>query len=69
MKPRIPEVARLPVSFHAKRDHIVAVFHIENSSIGLRFETPEQMLEFFQQMMEKAVLVWPENEWIKEYLS
>ena len=69
MKPRIPEVAHLPVTFHAKKDHVVAVFTLgENQTIGLCFESPEQMLEFFSQMMEKAALVWPDSEWIKEYL-
>jgi hypothetical protein len=68
-KPRIPEVAHLPVSFHAKKDHVVAIYYLKRSTIGIRFESPEQMLEFFNQLMEKAVLVWPDNEWIKEYLS
>ena len=70
MKSRIPEIARPPVTFHAKRDHVVAVFHFaQHQTIGLRFESPEQMLEFFQQMMEKAALVWPDNEWVQEYKS
>jgi hypothetical protein len=68
MKPRIPKIVHLPVSFHAKRDHIVAIFYAGGSTIGVRFQSPEQLLELFSQMMEKAVLVWPENEWIKEYL-
>jgi hypothetical protein len=70
MKPRIPEVVRgLPVTFHAKKDHVVAIIPLGNSTIGLRFESPLQLLNFFSEMMEKAALVWPENEWIKEYLN
>jgi hypothetical protein len=74
MKPRIPEVVHLPVTFHAMKDHVVAVFKIDSpvvgvSTFGVRFESPEQLLEFFSQMMEKAVKVWPDNEWIQEYLS
>lgn len=74
MKPRIPEVAHLPVTFHAKKDHIVAVFTTTSpdafiQTIGVRFESPEQLLEFFSRMMEKAVQVWPDNSWVKEYLS
>lgn len=69
MKPRIPEVVRPPVTFHAKKDHVVAVFYIGQSTVGLRFESPDQMLKFFAEMMEKAAIVWPDNEYIKEYLS
>jgi hypothetical protein len=69
MRPRIPEVARLPVTFKAMKDHVVVIFHINQSSIGLRFESPEHMLTFFTEMMEKAAIAWPDNEWIKEYLS
>lgn len=67
-KPRIPVVEHLPVTFHAKETHVVAVFELgPNQTIGLRFESPEMMLEFFSKMMEKATLVWPNNEWVKEY--
>ncbi len=70
MKPRIPEVAHMPVTFHAKKDHVVAVFHIaKNQTIGIRFESPEQMLEFFTRVMDKAVLVWPNNQLVIEYNS
>jgi hypothetical protein len=50
----------------AKKDHVVAVFWLGESSIGLRFNSPEHILEFMSQVMEKAALVWPDNEWIKE---
>ena len=74
MKPRIPEVVRLPVTFHAMKDHVVAIFTLTSPvigkfTVGLRFEQPEQLLAFFSQMMEKAVMVWPDNEWIREYLQ
>lgn len=69
-RPRIPEIIELPVSFHAYKTHVLALFTIdENKTIGVRFQSPEQMLEFFTQLMEKAALVWPDNPWIKEYLS
>ena len=64
-----PQVVRLPVKFEAKKDHVVAIFNARGSTIGLRFNSPEEMLSFFSQMLEKAVLVWPENEWIREYLK
>lgn len=68
-KQRSPKVARLPVTFHAKKDHVVAIYEIDGkSSIGMRFESPEQMLSFFSELMEAAVQVWPNNEWIREYL-
>jgi hypothetical protein len=68
-KARIPEVAHLPVTFHAKKDHVVAIFHIGESTIGIRFEHPEQILHFFVQMMDKAAIVWPDDPNIQEYLS
>jgi hypothetical protein len=73
-KPRVPEVVRLPATFHAMKDHVVAVMEtplpgIEHATIGLRFESPEQLLEFFSKLIEKAAVVWPDNKWIKEYFS
>lgn len=70
MKPRIPEVAYLPVTFHAAKDHVVAVYTVgTNQTIGIRFQSPEQMLWFFIKIMEKAAVVWPDNELIKEYVD
>lgn len=68
---RKPVVARLPVEFRAQKDHVVAVFSIDGgkSTIGMRFESPEQMLWFFTAMMDKAAEVWPENEWITDYMQ
>lgn len=63
---RIPETVNLPVQISAKKDHVVAVFWIGESSIGVRFNSPEHSLEFTSQLMEKAAQVWPDNEWIKE---
>lgn len=59
------QVARLPVTFHAGDGFVNAVFHIEKSTIGVRFESPEQILEFFEQLMNKAAQTWPDNQWIQ----
>lgn len=54
--------------FRAEKNHIVAVFPIgKDSTIGIRFESPEQLMAFFVEMMDKAALVWPNHEIIKEY--
>lgn len=66
-KARIPETIHLPCTFHAKRDHIVAVFQIGESTIGIRFDSPEHLLYFMSAMMDKAALTWPEDEWVKEW--
>ena len=75
---RNPVRATLPVLFEAKVDHVVAIFNVggtpaapnsTNSTIGLRFESPEQMLWFFNQMIQKALIVWPDNEWMKLYMK
>lgn len=67
--PRLPEIAVIEPEFHAYKDHVAAVFWINGSSLGLRFLSPEHLMEFFSKLMDKAVLVWPENDWIKEYLK
>lgn len=64
----IPSI-HLPVTFEAGRGFVTAVIHIEGSTLGLKFESPEQLLTFFTEMMETAVMVWPNNEFIKLYLS
>jgi hypothetical protein len=67
-KGKIPFV-RLPVTFEAGKGFVTAVFHIDRSTIGIRFEHPEQMLTFFTQLMESAIIAWPDNEFIKYYLQ
>lgn len=70
MKARIPERAELPVSFYAYPSHIVAIYELPTgSTIGIRFESVEQMLWFFNKMLEKAALVWPSDPYIQEWLS
>jgi hypothetical protein len=53
------------------QDHITAVFYLdqfeEGVSIGIRFNSPEEVLEFSTKLMEAASRRWPENEYIKEY--
>jgi hypothetical protein len=54
--------------FEAKEDHVVAVLPIEGfGSFGLRFESPEHLLEFFTQLVECAAEVWPDHPIIKMY--
>lgn len=52
---KIPSI-QLPVTFEAGKGFVTAVFHIQNSTIGIRFEQPEQMLIFFTQLMKSAIL-------------
>jgi hypothetical protein len=69
-RPRLPEVAYLTPEIHAYKDHVTAVFWIgDNQSVGIRFESPEHILRFMELVMDKAAITWPDNEWIKEYLS
>jgi hypothetical protein len=66
---KVPSV-RLSTTFEAGPGFVTAVIHIdENSTIGLKFETPEQLLGFFTELMENAVIAWPDNEFIQYYLS
>lgn len=64
----IPSI-HLPVTFEAGKGFVTAVIHIDNSTLGLKFESPEQLLMFFTELMEIAVIAWPDNEWIKLYLE
>lgn len=68
-RPRLPEVAVIEPEFHAYKDHVTAIFWIDGNSIGVRFQSPQHILEFMSKLMDKAAIVWPDNEWIKEYLS
>jgi len=58
--------------FEAKGDHIVAVIDLSGleripNTIGIRFNSPEKLLEFMSNAMDQAAKVWPDNEWIKSY--
>lgn len=64
---KIPSI-ELPVTFEAGKGFVTAVIHIDNSTIGLKFISPDQLLGFFTELMENAVIAWPENEFIKYYL-
>jgi hypothetical protein len=60
---------RLPVSFEAGKGFVTTVFHIDdNSTIGIKFESPEQMLSFFTRLMEHAAIAWPDDPFIQYYL-
>ncbi|KRT69336.1 MAG: hypothetical protein XU15_C0011G0162 [candidate division NC10 bacterium CSP1-5] len=62
-------IAHLPVSFVAGSDYVGAVFHTGGTDVGIRFESTEELLSFFEQLIERATKVWPDDSWIKEYLS
>lgn len=69
MARNVQATIELPVTFQANKDHVVAVIELDYSTLGIRFNSPEQLLVFVTGLMEKAVTVWPDNEYIKEYLS
>lgn len=64
----IPSV-RTPVSFETGQGFVTAVIHLDNSTIGIKFESPEQLLSFFSELMENAVIAWPNNQFIQYYLQ
>lgn len=65
---KIPSI-QLPVTFEAGRGFVTAVIHIDNSTIGLKFESPDQLLSFFTELMESAVIAWPDNPFIQYWLQ
>ena len=67
-KDKIPAI-QLPVTFEAGNGFVTAVFHIGGSTIGIKFEQAEQMLTFFTQLMEQAIIAWPDNPFIQYYLD
>lgn len=66
---KIPTAGPIPVTFEAGRGFVTAVVHIGNSTLGLKFESPEQLLEFQAGLMEHAVIAWSDNPFIKMYLE
>lgn len=38
-------------------------------SFAFNFNSPEELLNFLQPLIDKAAEIWPDNEWMKEYLS
>jgi len=64
---KIPSI-ELPVTFEAGKGFVTAIIHIDNSTIGLKFLSPDHLLGFFTELMENAVIAWPEDELIKFYL-
>lgn len=70
MKRANVRVTELPFTFSAGKNHVVAVMWIdEETSMGIRFESPEHLLTFCSELMEKAAEVWPNNQWIREYME
>lgn len=65
----IPTIRGLPVTFEAGKGFVTAVFHIEGSTLGLKFESPEQLLTFFTELMEAATIAWPNDPLVKYYVS
>lgn len=68
-KPSKAPTIQLPITFEAGKGFVTAVIHIQGSTLGLRFESPEHLLSFFTELMESAILAWPDNEFIKYYLE
>ena len=70
MRKRNPVTATRNIDIELHSDHITAVVWIDkDTSIGVRFNSPEHLLEFSTKMLEAAAKVWPDNPYIKEFLS
>ena len=71
---RHPKIIALPVHFEGHREldnqNVTAVFYLDDkSTFGLKFTTPEQLLDFMNHLVDRAAFVWPDHPIIKEYLS
>lgn len=63
----IPAV-QLPVTFESGSGFVTAVIRIDsNTTIGIKFMSPEQLLNFFVQLMEGAEIAWPDDPFVKYY--
>jgi hypothetical protein len=60
-----------------KSDKPILLLHVQLSegepvpllSFAFNFNSPEELLSFLQPLIDKAAEIWPDNEWMKEYLS
>ena len=60
-----------------KSDKPILLLHVQLSegepvpllSFAFNFNSPEELLSFLQPLLDKAAEIWPDNEWMKEYLS
>lgn len=65
---RADVVIYTPPKFEAKEDHVVAILPIKDfGTIGVRFESVEQLLEFSAKLMDCAAEVWPDHPLINMY--
>jgi len=67
--PRIVlEVEDVPVKFEAHKTHIVAIFQVANNkTLGIRFVSPEHLLEFAMKLMDMAAITWPDHPFMQQY--
>jgi hypothetical protein len=66
---RDPDIAVVPVSYEAHEKYVVAVFYLDDSSVGVRFTSMKELLGFFDKLMQMATIVWPNDEYVKQYLT
>lgn len=60
----------LETRVEAKEDHVVLVIEIPPAStLGIRFVSPEHLMQVFLQLMEAASEIWPDNPLVQEYLE
>jgi len=60
-----------------KDDKPILLLHVQLSedepvplkSFAFNFNSPKELLHFFQPLIDKAAEIWPDNEWMKEYMS
>lgn len=60
-----------------KSNNPILLLHIQLSeddpvplkSFAFNFNSPEELLSFLQPLIDKAAEIWPDNEWMQEYLS
>lgn len=62
------------VDFEAHEDCVKAVVDTSRSirtptTIGIKFVSPEHVMDFITALMDKAAVVWPEHPVIKMYLE
>ncbi|MCL4304230.1 MAG: hypothetical protein KJ077_51580 [Anaerolineae bacterium] len=64
---KIPTAGPIPVTFEAGPGFVTAVIHIDNSTLGVKFVSPVQLLTFFTGLMEHAAIAWPNDPFIQMY--
>lgn len=62
-------VLQVPIHVESDKSSVIMIVSAQDTLLAMHLRTADQVLQLCDALIEEAAKLWPENEFLKEYLE